>query len=172
MSGGAALVDAGAGGAQAPTPSVRFDFEADLQGWQLDLNQRPVDTLDSVEQSTEIAHHGSGALRMLLDGKYTPIPTFVLDPRPFYGVYEPDAPPPETDVSLWMLSTAPGVSVEVYTQAGAAFTTTILASVPLPPNEWRQIDVTTPLEAARQFGVRLNSPLDLQAFVYLDEISW
>lgn len=164
--------DAGAVGAEVPTPSVRFDFEADLEGWQLDMNQRPVDTLDRVEQSTALAHHGSGALRMVLDGKYTPIPPFVLDPRPFYGVYEAAAPPPGVHVSLWMFSTAPGVSVEVYTQAGATFSVTTLATVSLPPNEWRQIDVTTPLEPARQFGVRLNSPLDLQAFVYLDEISW
>jgi hypothetical protein len=170
-SGGGAFADAGAA-AEEPAPSVRFDFEADLQGWQRDLNQRPVDTLDSVEQSTALAHHGSGALRMVLDGKYTPIPPFVPDPRPFYGVYEAGAPPPGADVSLWLLSTAPGVSVEVYTQAGAAFTTTILASVPLPTNEWRQIEVTTPLAAARQFGLRLDSPLDLQGFVYLDEISW
>jgi hypothetical protein len=156
------------------TPSVRFDFEADLEGWRMGVNQRPVDTLDTVEQSAALAHHGTGALRMVLDGNYTPTPPppFGFDAGPYYGIFQAGAPPPGVDVSLWMLSTAPGMSVEVYTQSGATFTWTVLATVPLLPNEWRQITVAMPLEQARQLGIRLYSPLDFAGEVYLDEIRW
>jgi hypothetical protein len=166
-----AMAPADAGLAPA-SASVRFDFESDLEGWQIYPNQRPLDALDTVEQSSALAHHGTGALRMAFDGNYTPSPPFAFDAGPLYGVYEVGAPPPGVDVGLWMFSTAPGMSVEVYVQSGAAFDWTVLATVPLLANQWREITVTMPLLEARQFGIRLYSPLDFAGVVYLDEIRW
>ncbi len=71
-----------------------------------------------------------------------------------------------------MLSTAPGVSVEVYSQPDPPGADTILATVPLLQDEWREIRVIMPLLEARLFGVLVRSELELDGFVYLDEIRW
>jgi len=172
---GPAVPDAGiprdAGIAPEP-PSVRYDFESTLEGWRSVLDQRPDDTLDGTEQTTELAHHGNGALRMIFDGAYTPVPGVSADNGAFYGAYEIGAPPAGAAVSLWMLSTAPEVSVEVYAEVGPSYTWTTLATMALPQNEWREIHLTMPLDAALQFGVQVHAPLELQGFVYLDEIRW
>lgn len=170
-----ALVDAaipGDAGSTAEPPSIRYDFESDLEGWRSVDEQRPEDTLDGTEQSTELAHHGDGALRMIFDGAYTPTPGVSADNGAFYGAYALGAPPAGAAVSLWMLSTAADVSIEVFSQAGPTYSWTTLALVPLAQDQWQEIHVTMPLEAALQFGVQVHAPLDLEGFVYLDEIRW
>jgi hypothetical protein len=156
---------------EEPAPPIRHDFELSLEGWQSVAAQRPEDTLDGTEQTTELAHHGSGALRMVYDGNYTPEPG-VTPGNSFYGAYVDGAPPPGVTVSLWMLSTAPDVSVELYSQPDPPLTTTTLATVPLLENEWREIRVIMPLVQAQLFGVQVHSELDLEGSVYLDEVRW
>lgn len=170
--GGAAatLPDAGARDAGSNVPTIRIDFESSLEGWQSVPNQRPEDALDGTERSTALAHHGRGALRMIYDGSYTPV-SGVSASNSFYGAYERSAPPPGVEVGLWMLATAPAVSVEVYSQTSATSARTVLATVPLPQNQWREITAIVPA-GARQFGVRVLAEPDLRGYVYLDEIRW
>lgn len=157
---------------EAEGPPVQRDFEESVEGWQSVAEQLPEDTLDGTEQTTELAHHGSGALRMVFDGNYTPIAGITAEDS-FYGAYEQDdAPPPGVEVSLWMLSTAPGVSVEVFSQPDPPGADTTLATVPLLQDEWREIRVIMPLIESRVLGVLVRSELDLEGFVYLDEIRW
>lgn len=157
---------------EAEGPPIRRDFEETLEGWQSVADQLPEDTLDGTEQTAERAHHGRGALRMVFDGNYTPVAGISAE-NSFYGAYEQDdAPPPGVEVSLWMLSTAPGVSVEVFSQPDPPAADTTLATVPLLQDEWREIRVIMPLLEARVLGVLVRSELDLEGFVYLDEIRW
>lgn len=152
-------------------PPIRHDFEEGREGWQSVPDQVPEDTLDGTEQTTELAHHGAGALRMVYDGEYSPV-AGITPENSFYGAFLDGAPPPGAEVSLWMLSTAPGVSVEVYSRPDPPGADTILATVPLLQDEWREIRVIMPLVEARLFGVLVRSELDLEGFVYLDEIRW
>jgi hypothetical protein len=165
------LGEPGSAAPEATGPSIQRDFERSLEGWQSVSDQRPEDTLDGTEQTTELAHHGAGALRMVFDGNYTPVAGVSSD-NSFYGAYEDRAPPPGVEVSLWMLSTAPDVSIEVFSQPAPPRAPTTLATVPLLQNEWREIHVIMPLVEARLLGVQVQSPLDLEGFVYLDEIRW
>ncbi|HVZ34849.1 MAG TPA: hypothetical protein VG963_20620 [Polyangiaceae bacterium] len=151
---------------------MRVDFESDLEGWQTLPNARPSDALDRIEQSTALAHHGSGALRMVFDGQSTTPPPILFDPGPFFGVYAASSPPPGAEVSLWMFSTAAGVSVAVYAQTSPTLAPTVLVTVPLPESAWREIGVSMPLAAAQQFGIRVDAPADVRGDVYLDEIRW
>jgi hypothetical protein len=125
-----------------------------------------------VEQSSVLAHHGSAALRMVFDGRFTPPPPIPFDPGPLFGVYAASTPPPGAEVSLWMFSSAAGVSVAVYAQTSPTLAPTVLATVPLPENAWREISVSMPLAAAQQFGIRVDAAVDVQGEVYVDEVRW
>ena len=163
--------DAGGTVEVADPPSVRFDFESSLEGWHSVSNQLPEDTLDGTERSTVLAHLGRGSLRMVYDGNYGPVPG-VSASNGFYGAEVPDAPPPGAEVSLWMLSTAPDVSVEVFSRTDQNSARTTLATEALVQDEWREISFSMPLATARQFGVRVVADPALRGYVYLDEIRW
>jgi hypothetical protein len=166
--------DGGAGGepdSGLSLPTIRYDFETDaLDGWMRVGDERPVDVLDTVTRSTDVYHNGTSSLAMGFDGMYTP----PVPPNPFYGVYTATRPPPAgAKVTLWMLSTAPGVSVNFYVQTKPdylfqALTLTQLATT----GSWYEITVQIPDADIFYFGCVINSPFDIQGGVYLDEVSW
>jgi len=164
---------AGAGGSAQPAPEVRFDFEeagvSGLEGWVAVGDQRPPDVQDTVEQSTEAAHSGSGALRAVFDGQAT-VPD-AGEPNPWYGVYRVGTVPDGYELGLWMMATMPGVTAEIYAQTTQAYLWNVLGSTSLPVGEWRKISVITPVEVM-QWGIKLQSPFAAEGYVYVDEVTW
>jgi hypothetical protein len=168
----------GAGGADAGAPevppavAVRFDFEStsSLDGWQ-PVGGRPADMVDQVVRSTDAFHHGAGALAAVFDGQYTPLGA---SDSAYYGVYtNTNPPPPSAVVSIWTMATAPGVSLQIYTQTKPSYLWQGLAlSETLVPNVWTKVTATMPAAEAFYFGCIINSPFDMAGTVYFDDISW
>lgn len=171
-SGGAGGTDAGsagtAGTAAQPAPQVRYDFEANIQGWLPVGDQRPVGVQDSIDQSTEQAHSGTGSLRIVFDGLAS-IPD-AGEPNPWYGVYKPGVVP-AYETSFWIMPTMQGISVDVYCQTGPTYAWNVLTNAALTENEWQEITVTM-LPEVQQWGIKVTSPFDIQGSIYIDEVSW
>jgi hypothetical protein len=171
---GGDLVDSGtdAGTSDVPASVVHFDFETStLDGWQPVGSQRPPDVQDQVQRSTDAFHHGSSALAMMFDGSHAPL---AASDTPYYGVYTPSNPPPAgAVVSMWLMSTAAGVSIQVYAQTKPAYLWQGLTiSGTLNANTWTQITITMPTADAFYLGCIVNSALDIAGTIYLDDISW
>jgi len=172
---------AGAGGSYEPPPEpeIRFDFEtaglSGLQGWQAVGNQRPPGVQDAVEQTTEDAHSGTGSLRMVFDGDYAGSDAGAPPADPYYGVYRQGAIPNDRELTLWMKSTADDVSVELYAQTGTSFAWNVMGNASLLSGQWQEIHVVSPpaeVGTVGQYGLKIYSPLDIDGYVYLDEVSW
>jgi hypothetical protein len=175
-SGGALGGQGGAGGtagsSDAGGPTIRFDFEStlNLDNWQAVGNEVPPDVQDQVQVSTSNAHHGASSLAMIYDGSYTP----TASGNPYYGVYTAfNPPPPGATVTLWLLSTAPGVSVQVYAQTMPDYLWNGLAMTsPLVVNTWTKVTTVMPTAEAFYLGCLITSPLNISGAIYLDDISW
>jgi hypothetical protein len=156
-----------------PEPQVRYDFEeaapGGLAGWVAVGDQRPPDVQDALEQSTEEAHSGSGALRVVFDGEASVPDAGVADP--WYGIYKVGSVPGNYEVGLWMLATTPGVTAELYAQTTQAYLWNVLGTQSLPMGEWTKVSVVMPPEVM-QWGIKLLSPFDADGYVYLDEVTW
>ena len=164
---------AGAGGSGQPTPQVRYDFEESgtrgMDGWIAVGDQRPPDVQDTVEQSADAAHNGTGALRAVFDGQAS-VPD-AGEGNPWYGVYKVGTIPTDYEVNLWMMATMPGVTAEIYAQTTQAYLWNVLGSENLAEGEWTQLSFIAPPDVM-QWGIKLLSPFDAQGYVYLDEVSW
>jgi len=168
-SGGAA----GAAAVVQPPPEIRFDFEETgapgLEGWVAVGDQRPPDVQDAVEQSTDAAHSGSGALRAVFNGEAS-VPD-AGEANPWYGVYKVGTVPAEYEIGLWMMATMPGVSADIYAQTTQAYIWNVVGSATLPVGEWTKLSAVMPAEVM-QWGIKLQSPFDADGYVYLDEVTW
>lgn len=162
------------GGPDAPIPSatIHFDFESGPtpDGWQ-PVGARPPDVVDQVELTSDAHHHGASSLAMVFDGRFTPLGG---SDTPYYGVYtNTNAPPAGAVVTLWVMSTVGGVSVQLYAQTKPAYLWQgLLISDSLLANTWTKVTVTMPAVDSFYFGCLINSPLDIAGAIYLDEISW
>jgi hypothetical protein len=157
-------------------PAHLIDFESpNLDSWGPVGNQRPPDVQDRVELSTAAHHHGASSLAMIYDGSYTPLTAVDgSTAAPYYGVYTGfDPPSPGAIVTMWVMSTVSGVSVQIYAQTMPNYDWNVLGqSDPLVPNTWTKVTITMPTAAAFYLGCQVNSALDIHGSVYLDDISW
>jgi hypothetical protein len=165
---------ADAGPPDTTTPvTIHFDFESGsaLDGWQPVGSQRPPDVEDQVQMSTAVHHHGASSLAMVFDGRFTPL---AASDTPYYGVYTAtNAPPAGAVVTLWVMSTVGGVSVQLYAQTKPAYLWQgLLISDSLVANTWTKVAVTMPAAESFYLGCLINSSLDISGTIYLDEISW
>lgn len=165
----------GSGGSASAVPQLRYDFElesAGLQGWAVVPLQRPAGVLDRLERSSDAAHSGQQSARMVFNGTY---PDAGPPTDPFYGIQRMGGPPADAEVTFWMMTTAPGVTIEVFAQTGTTYTWNVLTSLPLTPDEWREFDVFIPPSSAgalSNWGMKLYTPFDVDGSIYLDEVTW
>jgi len=166
----------GSGAASSEPRQLRYDFEQDslaLQGWVAVNPQRPVGVQDRVERTAEAAHAGEHSVRMVFDGGYPDAGAAPTDP--FWGIQRTGGPPPDAEVSFWMMSTAPGVSIEVFAQTGNTYTWNVLANLALVPDVWREFNVFIPPSSAgtlSNWGMKVYAPLNIEGYIYLDEVTW
>ena len=93
---------------------------------------------------------------------------------PYYGVYTSSgAPPANAEVSVWVMPTMAGISVQLYAQLQPDYTWVSLTSTTtLAPNVWKELQVTMPDADSFYIGLLINSPFDISGAVYLDDIVW
>lgn len=161
----------GGGGTVVPEPTIRWDFEKSLQGWSGVTEPIPADCVDSITVSKDAAHNGEAALALTFDGQYTPDPS---SRNPYYGAISSSAPPPGSQVTVWMMATAPGVAAEWFTQLAPFYDWVQLT----PPTSsvgvdlWTEFTFTMPPTAVLGFGVKVYTPLNFTGAIYLDHVSW
>jgi hypothetical protein len=166
----------GSGGSSPAGPQLRHDFEEEslgLQGWIPVNPQRPAGVQDRIEWTAEAAHSGTHSIRMVYNGSYPDAGVPTADP--FWGIQRSGGPPADAEVRFWIMTTASGVSVEAFAQTGVTFTWNILANVPLLPNEWTEFVVFIPPASAgalSNWGMKIYGPLNMEGYIYMDEVSW
>jgi hypothetical protein len=135
-----------------------------------------MDCLDTVESSTEQAHHGLASLALRFDGLYTEPAlgaqlAFGVDTTPLV------VPPPGAVLSLWVYATTTGAQIRGFAldapDAPSPYQWHDLASALLPAGQWMQIRVPMPNTKLWRFGFRIDptSPA-FAGTIYVDEISW
>ncbi len=160
----------GEGGGEPVSPPPRCDFETSLCGFQPVGDERPPDVLDHVGLSTGVAHHGTRALEMDFNGTSTPLASGASS---FYGVYTPVGPPPRNAaVTFWMMSTVDNVSAQVYVQLKPDYAWQVISVAALSAGVWQEVDVQIPDMDLFTFGIQINSALDINGSIYLDEVRW
>jgi hypothetical protein len=76
-------------------------------------------------------------------------------------------------VSAWVMSTAPGIAVTIYTQLKPSYLWQALTiSDILPVNVWTKVTVTMPTAEAFYVGCLVMGSFDAVGTVYIDDIGW
>ncbi len=169
---GGAPAEAGADG--GPTATIRYDFEAGVEGFHPDTN--PGDFVDSVTRSTEQAQHGVGSLKVSFDGTAS---SSENDPYGAARVLNPALHGNETiTFHVWFDAAHAPNGFGIYAHAGESWTWTNIAYVnasSLTPNAWNAVSGVVPVKDVYKSVVLKVDTGSVRTFtgdIYIDSVSW